>query len=553
LIKEGTVRCTQQKMDREVQLIDLAEGEYFGEMALLLDEPRHANCIAVGNVEVMSLEKDNFVKLLGPVKDILARQMRIRVLKSVPLLARLSDMELDQVGDAMRVQIFSPGDYIIREGEIGQRFYIINEGEVKCCKKNAEGKEEQIQTFKEQDFFGEQALLHAKPRGASCIAVDHVECLVLERDHFQNLLGDLSNEIDKMAQSRSTTSSSSTSDSKPVGPSVDYAFNDLNLLRMLGTGTFGRVKLVQHRPTGTVAALKCMMKAQITNCHQEKNIMNEKNLLYACAHTFVLQLLSTYSDHDQIYMLMELVQGGELWSYVYDKFDLIPRTKIGGFTKQHTQFYAGCVISAFSLIHGKGIAYRDLKPENLLMDSAGYVKVIDFGFAKHIPYEKNGSLQTKSFTLCGTPEYLSPELVLSRGHDKSVDYWALGCLIYELLVGNTPFQDDNQNEIFKKIIHSHKSLAFPKGIDSDAVDLIKKLLAPNPAFRIGNLMGGVSEIQQHPFFNDFSWQTLQARQVPAPYVPHIKGAMDVDCFDDMGDEEDVVIPYTGPQKYFEEF
>lgn len=96
-------------------------------------------------------------------------------------------------------------------------------------------------------------------------------------------------------------------------------------------------------------------------------------------------------------------------------------------------------------------------------------------------------------------------------------------------------------------------MAFPKGIDSDAVDLIKKLLAPNPAFRIGNLMGGVSEIQQHPFFKDFSWQNLEARQVPAPYVPHIKGAMDVDCFDDMGDEEDVVIPYTGPQKYFEEF
>jgi cGMP-dependent protein kinase len=187
------------------------------------------------------------------------------------------------------------------------------------------------------------------------------------------------------------------------------------------------------------------------------------------------------------------------------------------------------------------------------MDAQGYCKVIDFGFAKHIPYEKNGSLQTKSFTLCGTPEYLSPELVLSRGHDKSVDYWALGCLIYELLVGRTPFQDDNQNEIFKKIIHSHKSLAFPKGIDADAVDLIKKLLAPNPAFRLGNLMGGVSEIQQHPFFKGFSWQSLEARQVPAPYVPHIKDAMDVDCFDDMGDEEDVIIPYTGPQKYFDEF
>ena len=110
------------------------------------------------------------------------------------------------------------------------------------------------------------------------------------------------------------------------------------------------------------------------------------------------------------------------------------------------------------------MAYRDLKPENLLMDNKGYLKVIDFGFAKHIPFNKNGRAQAKSFTLCGTPEYLSPELVLSKGHDKSADYWALGCLIYELLVGHTPFQHDNQQEIFKRIIQSTRYLHFPKQV-----------------------------------------------------------------------------------------
>jgi len=247
-----------------------------------------------------------------------------------------------------------------------------------------------------------------------------------------------------------------------------------------------------------------------------------------------------------------MIQGGEMWAYVYERYDLIPRTKIGGFFKEDAHFYAGCVISAFEYIHGQGVAYRDLKPENLLMDHNGYLKVVDFGFAKKIPFEKNGTLHTKSFTLCGTPEYLSPELVLSRGHDKSVDYWALGCLIYELMVGRTPFQDDNQAEIFKKIIHSSKSLAFPKGFDPDATDMIKKLLAPNPAFRLGNLLGGVREIMDHAFFRGFDWKALIAKQVEPPYKPVVRDPLDMSNFDPYPDDE-VVVPYTGPQHFFEQF
>jgi len=224
------------------------------------------------------------------------------------------------------------------------------------------------------------------------------------------------------------------------------------------------VTLVQNSASKQVFALKAMQKQQIMQSKQERNIMNEKNLLMVCRHSFVLDLVACYQDINSIYMLMEIVQGGELWTYIYEKTSIIPRTKAGGLSVKDTQFYSGCVISAFKYIHGMGVAYRDLKPENLLMDHKGYLKVIDFGFAKHIPYTKNGRPQAKSFTLCGTPEYLSPELVLSKGHDKSADYWALGCLIYELLVGHTPFQHDNQQEIFKRIIQSTRYLHFPKQV-----------------------------------------------------------------------------------------
>lgn len=317
------------------------------------------------------------------------------------------------------------------------------------------------------------------------------------------------------------------------------------------TTTTTNTPLTHTRQRG-VGALKCMQKAQIVACHQERNIMNEKTILASCKHPFILELLGTIKDEDQIYMLMELVQGGELWVYIYDRFDLLPRTKFGGFQKEHAQFYAACVVSAFDYIHGKGVAYRDLKPENLLVDARGYLKVIDFGFAKAIPFEKNGALQSKSFTLCGTPEYLAPELVLSRGHDKSVDYWALGCLLYELLVGHTPFQDEQHDEIFKKVIHSQKHLAFPRGLDNDSQDLVKKLLNHNPAFRLGNLLGGPADIMEHSFFAGLDWAQLKAKALPAPYQPTIRDPMDVSNVDPYPDDEEVV-PYTGPQHFFDQF
>lgn len=190
-------------------------------------------------------------------------------------------------------------------------------------------------------------------------------------------------------------------------------FEELTILATIGTGTFGRVKLVQHAATKRVLALKAMTKAQIVSSHQERNIMNEKNILGACSHPFVLEQVCTYQTRDELFILMEIVQGGELWTYIYEKTSLMPRTKAGGLNVKDAQFYSGCVISAFKYIHGMGVAYRDLKPENLLMDHKGYLKVIDFGFAKHIPFTKNGRPQAKSFTLCGTPGNLKLSLCQS--------------------------------------------------------------------------------------------------------------------------------------------
>lgn len=557
IIEEGLVRCTQVKSSgREVDLITLKVGDYFGEMALMLNETRHANCIASGKVSCLSLDRNKFYMLLGSVQDVLAKRMRIRILQSVPLLQKLPDAKLSKLASVMRVQSFNDGAYIIRQGEEGSRFYIINEGEVKCTRAISSTQEEELIRLSPLEFFGERALITNEVRKANVIACGRVECLVLERSSFQSLLQEVQNDLVSEMSKREATGVEVPKpkvEEIPIGPSVSYNFRELKIMRTVGTGTFGRVKVVEHIPTRQIYALKCMNKAEVVASHQERNIMAEKNLLFECASCpFVLKLMMTFNHPDQILMLMEFVQGGELWSYIYEKPDAVARNPSGGFEMSAVKFYAANVVLAFKFLHDRGIGYRDLKPENLLMDERGYLKVIDFGFAKRFPYTKNGQKQDKTYTLCGTPEYLAPEIVMSKGYDKCVDYWALGCLMYELYLSRTPFQADYTTKIFQNIVAADKNLTFTPKMDPQHVAIIKKLLSMNPAFRLGNLSGGVDDIIHDPFFSSVDIEGIKNRQVKAPFVPPISGTSDSSNFDDY-EEDDHIPPYSGNQEIFAQF
>lgn len=558
VIESGTVKCTQVKgTGREVDLMELKSGDYFGEMALMLKDKRHANCFAQGTVKCFSLSREKFDLLLGPVQQMLAKKMRIRILKSVPILSRLSDNKLMKLAGVMRVQAFADGAYIIKQGEEGSRFYIINEGEVRATRFDSDNKEKELIRLNAHEFFGERALITNEVRTANIIAIGNVECLVLERSSFETLLTDVQDDLVDAMTKRDTSNDEATEnddDEEGKGPKTDYQFDDLEIMRTIGTGTFGRVKMVRHIPTGQVCALKCMNKSEVVESHQEKNIMTEKNLLFECANSvFILQLLQTFTNPDQIMMLMEFIQGGELWTYIYEKTDTVARNKMGGFEMSAVKFYSASVILGFKHLHGKNISYRDLKPENILIDSNGYVKIIDFGFAKKIPsVGPDGTQHDKTYTLCGTPEYLAPEIVMSKGYDKGVDYWALGCLVYELFLGRTPFQADYTTKIFQNIVASDKNLNFPAGMDALHVNLCKKLLSSNPAFRLGSLSGGVNDIIADPFFNGFDWDGLKNVTLKSPYSPPVKNAMDTSNFDNY-DEEDSPPVYTGSQSTFEDF
>ncbi|KAL8009540.1 putative cGMP-dependent kinase, protein kinase-like domain superfamily, rmlC-like jelly roll [Plasmopara halstedii] len=556
IIVEGTVRCTSRAGGGEAdkELMTLQRGNYFGEMALVLNEPRQANCIAVGPVDCYVMDRSEFTKLLGPLRSLIDRQMRIRVLRSVPLLSSLTDDELDILAHALHVVSFEDGSVIIKEGDAADTFYMISDGKVSVRKSNVE-----IMKLQSGEFFGERALLSNEPRAADCVAMGRVECLTLQRAAFEQLLGKLEyimqREIQRqqlvqqtvLGEKSNIRTGTASSFSQP-GKKLLYA--DLEKVRTIGTGTFGRVIIVRHGPTNQAFALKCLSKALIVETHQQQNVMYEKDILVECEHPFILKLHETYQDANQLYMLFELVQGGELWSLLYEKSFRVAKGVCGAFDVSAARFYAANVVEALRYLQKMKVAYRDLKPENLVIDSAGYLKMVDFGFAKHVPYHRNGALYERSFTLCGTPEYLAPELVLNKGHGKAVDHWALGCLLYELIAGRTPFQHNDQNKIFEKILQGRSMLKFPPKFDLDAKDLILKLLETNPALRIGSLAGGMQDVVNHPFFTNakFDWAAMINKTIKAPYSPAIKDAFDAGNFDAYP-EDTKVRPFTGSDTF----
>jgi serine/threonine protein kinase len=269
---------------------------------------------------------------------------------------------------------------------------------------------------------------------------------------------------------------------------------------------------------------------------QQTNIMNEKNILLECDHPFILKLYRTFKDKNCLYLMLELVPGGELFSLLH--------LKGGSFENNDARFYGACASSALEYLHDKKIAYRDLKPENLMIDAQGYVKVVDFGFAKRV--------EDKTYTLCGTPEYLSPELVLGKGHNKAADNWATGVLLFEMLTGASPFADHANNDhmvICKNIVRG--KIDFPKKVNDKAKDLIQRLLTRDVHLRLGSLKGGDAEIREHAWFKALDWNELVRKRIPAPWVPPIKDSLDTSCFDDY-DENDTPQQYNARGSHWDE-
>lgn len=286
---------------------------------------------------------------------------------------------------------------------------------------------------------------------------------------------------------------------------------------MLGMGAFGKVWLATNRATKKPYALKTITKRQLIDAGQVKGVLREKQIMASLEHPFILPLISSFQDENFLYLMLPFILGGELFNVVHtDTRDGLDNTS--------SQFYAACILEALGYLHARNIVYRDMKPENALIDKDGYCIMVDFGFAKIVV--------DKTYTLCGTPEYLAPEIIMSKGHDKAVDYWSFGVLIYEMLVGQSPFYQygTDQVSLFKRIVMVKYSC--PSKVNDDAKDVIKKLLTRRQASRFGNLSRGHLDIQDHKWFASLDFARLNNRKLKAPWKPKVANPLDARNFDD---------------------
>jgi protein kinase A len=257
--------------------------------------------------------------------------------------------------------------------------------------------------------------------------------------------------------------------------------------------------------------MKVLKKSEVVRLKQVEHINSERAILERIRHPFVVELYATYQDSLNVYMLLSYIPGGELFSHL---------RRAGRFSADVTRFYLASIVLAIDYLHAKNIIYRDLKPENLLLDRTGYLRIADFGFAKVV--------EDRTFTLCGTPEYLAPEIVLSQGHGKAVDWWALGILAFEMLAGYPPFFDDHTLGIYEKILRNE--VAFPSHVDPYAKDLIRGLLTADRSKRLGNLRGGSRDVLSHPWFAGVDWGSLERKEIGAPIIPRVSNmGMSFNC------------------------
>jgi serum/glucocorticoid-regulated kinase 2 len=280
---------------------------------------------------------------------------------------------------------------------------------------------------------------------------------------------------------------------------------DFELLKVVGRGSFGKVMQVLKKDTGRIYALKTIRKAHIISRSEVAHTLAERSVLAQINNPFITPLKFSFQSPDKLYFVLAFVNGGELFHHLQkeQRFDI-----------NRARFYTAELLCALECLHGFKVIYRDLKPENILLDYSGHIALCDFGLCKLDMKDED-----RTNTFCGTPEYLAPELLLGHGYTKTVDWWTLGVLLYEMLTGLPPFYDENTNEMYRKILQEPLHFPGPEIVPAAAKDLLTKLLDRNPERRLG--AAGASEIKAHHFFANIDWRKLLQRKYEPSFKPSV--------------------------------
>ncbi|EGB10420.1 hypothetical protein AURANDRAFT_36757 [Aureococcus anophagefferens] len=292
--------------------------------------------------------------------------------------------------------------------------------------------------------------------------------------------------------------------------------SDFKTIRVIGKGSFGKVFLVRHVRAGTIFAMKVLKKENIVKRNQVEHTKTERSVLAYVRHPFVVGLHSAFQTAEKLFFVLDYCAGGELFCHLQ---------KLGKFAEPRARFYTAELVLALAHVHALGVVYRDLKPENVLLDARGHVRLTDFGLSKEgVTAHAKGA-----HSFCGTPEYLAPEILARRGHGRAVDWWSLGALLYEMLTGLPPFYSRDREKLFEGI--KSGDLSYPAYLSGDARGLLAALLHRDPAERLGSGPGDADEIKAHAFFARVDWDALLDGAVAPPWQPQVVGSLDTSQFD----------------------
>ena len=290
--------------------------------------------------------------------------------------------------------------------------------------------------------------------------------------------------------------------------------DDFQTVKVLGTGAFGKVSLVYNEELKRYFAMKALKKDYIKKYEQTRHTKEERKILETIDYPFISKLYYAFQTKKSLYMITEFMAGGEMFHHLHD---------CGHFDENRTRFYIAELVLAIDHLHKHNILYRDLKPENILLDEIGHIKLTDFGLSKIM----NNIEKDKTYTICGTPIYVAPEVLTGKGYDKLVDWWSLGVLLYEFLAGYNPYREAKNGADLK--IYKKKLKQDPL-ISDTAFDLITKLCQPYVRLRIGR---NVKDIKNHKFFESIDWVKLEKKEITPPFKPKIRHQGDVRNFDKM--------------------
>ena len=305
---------------------------------------------------------------------------------------------------------------------------------------------------------------------------------------------------------------------------LKLSYNDFQPIKLIGTGSFGRVLLVRFITNNTLYAMKILSKTQIKIKKQEEHTRTERNLMVKVNCPFVVNIKFAFQDESKLYIVSDFMQGGDMFYHLH--------TNRKKFPESTAKFYIIELILGLEFLHKNNVIYRDLKPENILMDIDGHIKISDFGLSKILEDPDD-----KTYTLCGTPQYIAPEILKNKGYDKTVDWWALGCFLYEMLTGCLPFRIPRGNKINPKVYE--EPLRFPQDINPLAVNLINQLLTVNPKKRLGYGENDAQKIKTHPYFKGINWEKYWNKETEPPFIPELDSEIDLKYFDKMFTDEPV--------------